>query len=63
MTENRLEQAIRFASQKHADYAELGDRLWERFNAPVEKQSWYYSKIQDALYGMQDDPKGISFSR
>lgn len=39
-----------------ADYSEIGDELWDRFNAPVEKQSWYYSSIQDALYDMQDNP-------
>lgn len=38
------------------DYKNLGDELWSRFNAPKEKQSWYYSGIQDALYDMQLDP-------
>lgn len=36
-----------------ADYKQLGDELWKRFNAPMEKQSWYYSEIQDALCDMQ----------
>ena len=36
-----------------ADYKELGDELWKRFNAPMEKQSWYYSGVQDALWDMQ----------
>lgn len=36
-----------------ADYCELGDELWTRFNASKEKQAWYYSGIQDALYEMQ----------
>ena len=39
------------------DYEEIGDRLWKRFNAPKEKQAWYYSKIQDALYDMQFVPE------
>lgn len=26
-----------------ADYRAVGDKLWSRFNAPVEKQAWYYS--------------------
>ena len=39
-----------------ADYAALGDDLWSRFNAPKEKQAWYYSGIQDALWDMQLDP-------
>ena len=37
-----------------ADYCELGDELWIRFNASKEKQAWYYSGIQDALYEMQE---------
>lgn len=32
-----------------ADYTAIGDKLWERFNAPPEKQAWYYSKLDDAL--------------
>ena len=39
-----------------ADYRALGDKLWERFNAPAEKQAWYYSGIQDALWDMQLNP-------
>ena len=39
-----------------ADYRAIGDKLWERFNAPVEKQAWYYSGIQDSLWDMQVDP-------
>lgn len=35
------------------DYKRIGNKLWDRFNAPVEKQAWYYSGIQDALFGMQ----------
>ncbi len=37
----------------YADYQQLGDALWARFHAPKEKQAWYYSMIQDALYEMQ----------
>lgn len=39
-----------------ADYSVVSDNLWERFNAPVEKQAWYYSGIQDSLWDMQNDP-------
>ena len=39
-----------------ADYRAIGDELWKRFNAPVEKQAWYYSGIQDSLWNMQLDP-------
>ena len=40
-----------------SDYAQIGDELWNRFNAPVNKQAWYYSGIQDALYDMQEYPE------
>ena len=35
------------------DYASLGDMVWERFNAPKEKQAWYYNGILDALSDLQ----------
>lgn len=35
------------------DYRRIGGRLWERFNAPAEKQAWYYGGIDDALSGLQ----------
>ena len=38
------------------DYARVGKALWNRFNAPISKQAWYYSGIQDALSDMQNDP-------
>lgn len=38
------------------DYEARGDGLWKRFNAPKEKQAWYYDGILDALYDMQDIP-------
>lgn len=31
------------------DYKRLGDGLWQRFNAPKEKQAWYYNGIVDTL--------------
>ena len=37
-----------------ADYEEIGDELWERFNAPPQKQAWYYSKLDDALMSLAD---------
>lgn len=36
------------------DYEVLGDTLWQRFNAPKEKQAWYYSGMLDALADLQD---------
>lgn len=40
----------------YADYKLIGDELWKRFNAPKEKQTWYYGGVQDALYEMQNYP-------
>jgi len=39
-----------------SDYKRVGDELWARFNAPQEKQAWYYSEIDDALSDMQKYP-------
>lgn len=39
----------------YSDYQKVGDKLWERFNAPIEKQAWYYSQIIDVLLDMQDN--------
>ena len=39
----------------YADYRDMGEELWERFNAPREKQEWYYGAIKDALAEMKDD--------
>ena len=36
------------------DYRHIGDKLWERFNAPKEKQAWYYGAMQDKLWDMQN---------
>lgn len=36
------------------DYEDLGDALWARFNAPKEKQAWYYNGILDALSELQE---------
>lgn len=38
----------------HRDGLELGEKLWECFSAPKEKQSWFYSQIQDGLYELQE---------
>lgn len=37
-----------------ADYREIGEDLWQRFNAPKVQQAWYYSGIQDALWELQE---------
>lgn len=36
------------------DYVALGDDVWARFNAPKEKQAWYYNGMLDALSDLQD---------
>ena len=41
----------------YRDYCAVGEELWKRFNAPAEKQAWYYGGIQDALENMQDVPE------
>lgn len=30
-------------------YNEMGDKLWDRFNAPYEKQKWYYQSLIQSL--------------
>ena len=35
------------------DYRHVGEALWDRFNAPKEKQAWYYGSMQDKLWEMQ----------
>ena len=37
------------------DYNAVGEKLWERFNAPRERQAWYYNSIIDVLKPMEDD--------
>lgn len=37
-----------------SDYQMLGDRLWERFHAPKEKQAWYYNGVLNALEDLQN---------
>ena len=33
----------------------VGDKLWERFNAPKEKQYWYYSSVVNALASLREN--------
>ena len=32
-----------------ADYAKIGDKVWDRFNRGKENQEWYYKKLGDSL--------------
>ena len=36
------------------DFQKIGEKLWERFNAPKEKIAWYYAGIVDALSVLED---------
>lgn len=38
------------------DYMELGNALWERFNAGLRQQAWYYGEMTEVLEDMQDYP-------
>lgn len=38
------------------DYEEVGDKLWERFNASKEDELWYYSEIERIIDGHSDIP-------
>ncbi len=37
----------------YVDYRNEGESFWKRFNAPKEKQAWYYGGVQDALFELQ----------
>ncbi len=39
----------------YRDVKKLREEVWQRFNAPKEKQAWYYSKMIDALEELQYD--------
>ena len=38
------------------EYGELGETLWERFNAGFEEQKWYYSGLVAALQDLEGYP-------
>ena len=42
------------------DYGLVGERMWERFNAPKEKLAWYYSEMAIALQDMQNNKSAKS---
>jgi (p)ppGpp synthase/HD superfamily hydrolase len=44
------------------NHKKIGDKLWERFNAPYPKQKWYYRNLVESLkeldgYGMYGEFK------
>lgn len=46
-----------------SDHKEVGDKLWDNFNAPKEKQAWYYNSILNALRDLQNYPETESVYR
>lgn len=38
----------------HRDSLEMAEQVWSRLDAPKEKQSWFYSEIQEFLSELQD---------
>lgn len=47
-----------------ADLKEMGDALWERFNAGPEEQRWYYGALVSALRGpLGDHPLRLELER
>lgn len=45
----------------YRDKKQVGENIWERFNAPKEKQAWYYNEMKEALREMEhfSETKGI----
>ena len=41
----------------HRDYKQIGDELWQRFNAPKYMQAWYYGGMVDGLAQLQNNPQ------
>ena len=39
------------------DYKAIGDKVWDKFTAPKEKQAWYYSAGIEALDDMMNYPE------
>lgn len=37
-----------------ADYSEIGDQLWDRFNKGREDQRWYYTSVAKELSPLSD---------
>lgn len=38
----------------YADFLSIGEKLWQRFNAPKEDIKWYYESIVNALYELSE---------
>lgn len=38
------------------DFDAVGEKLWEYFHAPKDRQAWYYTEITGALKPFENDP-------
>ncbi|MFA6939945.1 MAG: HD domain-containing protein [Clostridiaceae bacterium] len=36
-----------------SDFNQIGDKVWDRFNAPKESQFWYYQGLSESLKDLQ----------
>ena len=44
------------------DYAQIGDKLWERFNSPKKDQKWHYQSLARSFINSTNDiPDRILF--
>lgn len=43
------------------DYRQIGDKVWERFSRPKDKQAWYYAGGVKALESMQENENTAEF--
>ena len=49
-------------SSMAADYRDMGERLWERFNAGGDDQEWYYRGLAAGLCNrLDEEPAGSIF--
>ncbi|MGI6561727.1 MAG: HD domain-containing protein [Clostridia bacterium] len=39
-----------------ADYKRIGEKIWDVFNAPYEKQKRYYRSLLECFFGIEDYP-------
>ncbi len=42
-------------------HKEMGGKLWDNFNAPYERQKWYYNSLVESLKGMESFKMYIQF--
>lgn len=69
-TASREVRAVSCADKLHnirsivADYREVGEQVWDRFNRGREQQEWYYRGLAESLCNQLDEePEGSIFHR